>query len=363
MTPPRHRIATAAALCLPPLALVLLLASSCASGTASAPVSNSSRAKAAADGPKKVSLLCNPSIAFVSFATLGVPQDETPIAVAVTDQADYVLFTPARLLRLDRGQGSVRTAMVIGQPGETWTAMDVDPTDGSLWIVDDHFVLIHVLPGLRLVRLPIPRVVGTGGFDALRVTADAIYATPICAADAVWRLDRSGKVISSTFPVEPTTEVQPAGSGCSKVRLERDRDGRILAWDTGKGTVQQVDAQGVWTPAGPADSDLFTSLSTGTVVHGVDVGSRQEQWYLSSFHNLFYWKGQPVWLGARTIKVGSPAAADTVLLLPRKPVPEALIESCKGHALLAVAASSTRYAALIRIGIVLGDFASAPDLP
>jgi hypothetical protein len=49
-------------------------------------------------------------------------------------------------------------------------------------------------------------------------------------------------------------------------------------------------------------------------------------------------------------------------------VPEAdhareLIESCYGSSILRVASTTTRYAALTRAGIVLGDFATAPDLP
>ena len=50
-------------------------------------------------------------------------------------------------------------------------------------------------------RFEIQRVAGEGGFDGIRVTRDAIYASPVCAKEAVWRLDRQGKVIGSEFPI------------------------------------------------------------------------------------------------------------------------------------------------------------------
>jgi hypothetical protein len=345
-----------------------LLATACAS--APAPLVNVAPAPApavrrlAAPGPLPVSLICNAAAAQVSFRTIGVPDGERPLDVAVANGHIYVLFEPARLLRLtpDEG-GKVQTVMQVGRPDERWKAMDVDPTDGSVWLASEKFVLLRISPDQRVTRVPLQRVAGSGGFHRLLVGSDAIYASPVCAEDGVWRIDRAGKVLSSAFPAPPRQQGEPLEPGvtaCSPVVLERDRDGHILAWDTRSGAVRQADGRGEWSAGDPAP---FSSLPNLRMVKGFDVGGRNEQWYLAGgARRLFYWKGKPVFLGPATFHPGS-KANDTVLVVPQAGGARDLVESCHGAVIWGIATSATEYAAFTTQAVVFGTFATAPDLP
>src|SRR5580693_1638707 len=114
-------------------------------------------------------ILCHAGARQAVFAELGVPADERPVDVAIVEPYVYVLFDAARLLRIKLPAGSGSSAevrMQIGR-GEKWTAMDVDPRDGSLWIAGDHFVLHHASAQGQLSAVPLQRVAGDGGFTQL----------------------------------------------------------------------------------------------------------------------------------------------------------------------------------------------------
>ncbi len=156
-------------------------------------------------------------------------------------------------------------------------------------------------------------------------------------------------------PDEPV----PPSLACSQVRLDRDPEGRVVAWDWHERKLHRADEQGVWSDA---DGGVFAALPDSHVLKGVDVGTASEQWYFDVAAGLFLWKGQPVFLGSPTIRnLGK--GSDTVLLVPRAGKPYELIETCFGASIFRVASTPNRYAALTRNGIVLGDFATAPDLP
>jgi hypothetical protein len=350
------------------LPVAVLLLCSCASGasttrpaapTASpaAPSVSPAAPAAAAPAAPKAAHICHPKASFVSFTSLGVPEDEHPADLLSTDDYDYVLFEPARLLRLSREAGKVKVEMVLGQVGTHWKAIALDPVDGSVWVGTDEFTLVRVSPSLRQTKVPLQRVTGTGGFVRLVVARDAIYAAPACAAEAVWRIDRAGKILGSAFLVmRDPDQPLPSSMVCSNVRLDRDPEGHVVAWDSQK--LHRAD-QGVWSEV---DSGVFASLPDSRVLKGVDVGTANEQWYFNGAAGLFLWKGQPVFLGSPTIhNLGK--GSDTILLVPRAGQAHELIESCFGASVLRVASTPSRYAALIRKGIILGDFATAPDLP
>jgi hypothetical protein len=331
--------------------LLLLLLGSCASN---APPASPAAAKPGAPH------VCYPQASYVSFVSLGVPESERALDLVSTDAYDYVLFAPARLMRLSRLQGQVKVEMVVGDGGERWTALAFDPLDGSIWIATETFVLVHVSPSLRRTHVPLQRVAGSGGFVRLVVARDAIYAAPTCADDAIWRVDRSGKILSSAFPTaHDSDEPAPVGQLCARVRLDRDPEGNVVAWDWRQRQLYRVDEQGAWSQV---DGGVFAALPDARVLKGVGVGSRNEQWYFSGAAGLFLWKGKPVFLGSPTIR-SLRNGADTVLLVPEAGGTRELVETCHGAALLRVAATPSRYAALIGSGIVLGDMAMAPDLP
>ena len=358
---------------------VLLLLSACASSP-SAPVpstasaSGRSPAVAAEPEPRCVSLVCHEKSTALRFGEMGIPQDERPKAVALHGDAAYVLFEPGRLARITRKDGKAQLEMSLAPPGDTWTAMAVDPTDGSVWVSNDRFTLIRFDRDWNTRSVKIKRVEGTGGFESLQVTADAIYAEPFCAEDGIWRLDRKGNILSSTFkvpPLDPSEDrpmsMEELGVRCSPVRMERDSEGRIVVWDYSRRTLHQLDAEGGWTEVPPT---FFATLQVpsaeaGSVVKGADIGGTREQWYLKSpARDLFYWKSRPVFFGGFTSQSRG-MGQNTVLLLPRADASgfDELIESCFGLGILDVATDGSRYTAVTDKVVVFGDFASAPDLP
>jgi len=256
------------------LASALLLLSACASPSSPAPSAaakspTTSKAVAAEPEPQRVSLVCHKESMALRFDEMGIPQGERPKAVAVHGDETYVLFEPGRLARITRSEGkAAQIQMSMAPPGHSWTAMAIDPTDGSVWVSNDRFTLIRFDRDWNHRTVKIKRVEGTGGFESLQVAADAIYAEPFCAEEGIWRLDRKGNILSSSFPVpppDPTQEGQAASMDelrvrCSPVRLERDAEGQIVVWSYADQTLHQVDAQGAWTEVPPPSSPRFALL-------------------------------------------------------------------------------------------------------
>jgi len=321
---------------------------------------------------KRVSLVCHDKSTAVRFDQIGVPQGERPQAVAVHGDATYVLFRPGRLVRLTRKEGKAKVEMSLAQPDRQWTAMAIDPTDGSVWVSSDHFELLRFDPDWNVHKVEIKRVSGTGGFESMLVAPDAIYARPFCAEEGIWRIDRKGVILGTAFPAPPPDPSQADRPihldevRCSPVRLELDPEGRIVVWDYAHQTLHRADAQGTWTEVPPG---FFAALQSGesgaSVVKGADVGGADEQWYLKqNARGLFYWKGRPVFFGGLTTRsrgVGS----DTVLLVPREDGSrmEDLVESCYKLAIFDVATDGDHYSAITGQVVVFGDFVTAPDLP
>jgi hypothetical protein len=214
------------------------------------------------------------------------------------------------------------------------------------------------------------KIEGEGGFSGLVVARDAIYAQPTCADTAVWRLDRSGRLLGTAFDAPADAagnedQVYQTGNkslgACSTVRLERDEQGQILAWDRLKRAAYQVDDQGNWAPTQSRVFAHFQEMGPELGLKGVDVGEKSEQWYFPGVGgNLFFWKGRPVFVGNYTIKERG-RGADTVLFLPGEG--REVLMTCNGFAVRRVAADSTGYTAVTDRFLILGEMASAPDLP
>lgn len=352
---------------------VLLLLSACATAPAPSPAPAPAAAK---NETPRVSLICHADAVAARFQELGVPREDTPTDVAISGDQVYVLFEPARLLRIARKEGKIQGEMTLGRPGETWTSMDVDPADGSLWLTSDQDLsLLRITPAWKAERVQLKKVEGAGGFQRIRVAKDAIYALPTCAEEAVWRIDRQGNVLATAFraPADRTAEMpdQPRrldDMKCSHVRLERDAEGNILAWEPITKKLHRADAQGSWTEV---DGSLFTGLegpqTEGTVVKGLNIGDKDEQWMVAGgARDLFYWKGRPAFLGSSTTR--NVGGNETLILIPEGGDVREVVENCHGQWIRAIATTPTRYAAITGgfpgTGIiVLGDFASSPDLP
>jgi hypothetical protein len=316
----------------------------------------------------RVSLFCSSPTRTVSFETMGIPSEERPVQVALDSTYAYVLF-PTRILRLPLEGDQVEPEMTLNRGKEAWVSLDLDPVDGSVWIATDQFVLRRITPGWQSEMVEVRNVGGDGGFDGIRVARDAIYATPVCAKDAVWRLDRQGNVLGSAFPIpdrpapDPDEVLDPMELGCSKVRLERNPegiDGNVFAWDFGEHKIFNVDAQGAWTEADPG---VFKEISIHpSTARGADVGTKSEQWYVSGIvRSLVYWKGRPVFLGSHASRPDS--GVDTVLVVPGKTSPRDALHTCGGEAIQHAATTTDHYAAITDRALILGGMSGTPDLP
>ncbi len=331
--------------------LLPLLLAACAAPTPK-PVT-----KPEANRVPRTSLFCTPSARTVRFDAMGVPSDELPVSVALDSRYAYVLFT-SRLLRLPLEGTAVEPEMTIGRSNDLWVDMDLDPVDGSVWIATDKAVLRRITPGWESQKL---EVQSANGFDGIRVGRDAIYASPVCAKDGVWRIDRSGKLLGSSFPVGeieiPDEPVHPMELRCSKVRLERDVQGGLVAWDYSRRKVYRADGQGGWSETEPG---FFQGVSIHpSTAKGVDLGSETEQWYVAGrAHSLFYWKGRPAFLGNHAS--GGTLGTTTVLILPGK---GDALDQCGGKTILSAATTAERYAAITGEELILGEMSGAPGLP
>lgn len=350
---------------------------SCASAppkAASKPMAEAVAEKA----PPSINLLCHEGARAVLFDKIGVPSGERPADVALTQGSVWVLFAQGRLLQLSRGGDSLSVHTHLLPAGEGWSRLAVDPVDESVWAVSqDHFNLYRVsaqgqVSVIRLQR----KIEGTGGFYSLVMDRDAIYAQPTCADTAVWRLDRAGKVLATAFEVpkgkdeEAPEEVARVTDGetekrrgCANVYMEKDAEGHVLVWDDAQKATFQVDGQGDWTPSA---SSLFNQLhdpGPAVSIRGVALGEATEQWYFTDIvGDLFFWKGQPVFLGSITTKERQ-FGNDTVLLLPGDGGFREVLMACNGFPIRHAVTDATGYAAISEGFLIMGEMAGAPDLP
>jgi hypothetical protein len=353
------------------LVLIVLLGG-CASAPPPAPAAAAPPVKG--NPPPRVSLICHEGTTAARFDELGVPHGEHPEGLVLSGDTTYVLFRPGRLMRLTRKDGKIQAQMALSKPGETWSAMDVDPVDGSLWLVSERdLALRNIAPDWKTKTVKLQKVEGDGGFSRVLAAPDALYVTPTLADKGVWRISRDGKVLGTEFPTA-VRKADPEEPDLSEplriqellripIRLERDETGRIFAWDPKRQTVHRVDAEGHWTPVEDAPvSKVSFSLPELSVVKGIDVGGQDEQWYLASLPRaLFHWKGHLVLLSSSTSnRLGK---NDTLLLVPEATGVREMIETCYGASILGVATTADRYAAYSWNAIIFGDFAGAPDLP
>lgn len=346
---------------------------SCASAPPPASTASAPKEAAVEKAPPSVNLLCHDAARAVRFDKVGVPAGEWPVDVALSPQSVWVLFEGGRLVQLSRDGEKLEVQMRF-LPGAGWIKLDVDPLDGSVWAASQASLNLHrISPDGQVSVVKLQRKVeGAGGYSGLVVGRDAIYAQPTCSDSAVWRLDRSGKLLGTAFkvPEKPKEEMmvsidgsQP-GRACYALRLERGADGQILAWDRETRTTHLVDAEGNWSPS---DSTLFANLKewgdSSLPLKGVDVGESSEQWFFTGVTGgLFFWKGQPVFLGSYTSKEKS-LGNDTVLYVPRENGPRELLMACNGFPVRDVATDATGYVALTEKFLILGEVAGAPDLP
>jgi hypothetical protein len=348
---------------------------------------SSAPAPAKPDEPQRVSLLCHEGARAALFDKMGVPAGERPDQVALGPEHVWVRFESGRLLRLTLAGAKVDVEMRLPEPGERWTAMDVDPADGSIWLASDQLRLVRITPAGVSSRIPLQGITGTSDFRDLRVKGDTVWAVPICAGYRLLRFDRTGRLRGTALPIEPrppgaVEDIQEVSRlGCGGVLLERDAAGRLLAFNPVEHLTYELDAQGEWVASA---SPLFAGFPDyeRSVVQGVDVGGaspsssqagsgspcrrpRSRIVDRRALPSRWRWRSISGSVGSITSAgLYSRGRLSRVFMVPTAGGgTRALVESCYGNLLLDVATDGRRYAAITERTVVFGDVASAPDLP
>ncbi len=359
----------------PYLAAALLLCAACASAPPPAPKPAApAPVQVKAAEPQKFALLCSDKARAAVFDQIGVPSNERPVGVALAGQSVLVLFEPARLLRLTRQGDKVDVEMTVGDSDERWVAFDLDPVDGSIWVVSDRRLpLLHILPGWRRETVRLQKVEGEGGFGRVLAAEDALYLTPTSSDKQVWRVDRKGKVLDTYFP---SPAKAPGGPGevrdlekFAGVSLLRDPAGHVMVHTEETGKILQADGKGGWSER--PDLHWFDhAQGAASTVKGIDVGGKDERWFLAHGPGaIFFWKGRPVFLGPSAIGFGKGGhlSGAQVFYVPDPTGASAKLgefyEVCKEDFIWGVASNADSYAAIGAKEVFFGDFADAPDLP
>lgn len=308
--------------------------------------------------------ICREETTAISWADAGIPDDEQILDVAVSGDAAWILFSPGRLVRAERTSGSARIATKLSPGEERWTAMDVDPGDGALWLAASPYILKRVLPDWTVETVVPERVFGEGSFLRILVAGDEIWAVPAFADHLLWRLDRSGRLLAAEFPVVRSDEdrplsLDPEASLRRGIRLERLPDGTPVVWEQ--------DEERVWRLEGGSlvetEPGFFADVSSGVErLRGIDVGSGEEVWYFEGrLGDLFYLDGRPHFLGSTAWARGQ---TRTVVLVGGDGAFAPEVEDCGGSGwmqLLGVSSDSRGLAAVTHAGLVLTPSAGSRE--
>ncbi|MES1242470.1 MAG: hypothetical protein ABUT39_12710 [Acidobacteriota bacterium] len=242
--------------------VLALTAAGCASPAAPPPSpAPAARTRPAAPEPEgpRVSLVCAPGTRRIPFQALGVQPYTQILDAALDPDHAWLLVDQSHVIEIGRQAEGATFRTIAGSPDARWAALDVDPKDGSLWAVSmERLELIHLVPGAKSQVVPIPNLEGEGGFRDVLVDDEAIYVVPTCAQDALWKLDRSGKVLERSFhrdDDEPLTlrkgfteeEQKSTLVGCVPVSLAHDPEGRVTVFDGLSRTFSRRES-GTWAP-------------------------------------------------------------------------------------------------------------------
>ena len=245
--------------------------------------------------------MCAASPERISLATLGVPATSVPVDAAIGNGIVTVLFQPARLVSFSESPLDRRVTMVVGDPADTWRAIDRDPVDGTLWVASEETVsLLRIGADGRQVSVKGPAVSGRGGYSGIRLDTKSVYTLPTGADDAVWRLSREGRLLGRSFPRAPQEENRRFESSGARphgeIALARDPQGQVLALELQTGRLFRADSGGNWLPTG--QQFPMASPASGRTVQGESVGTAKEVWYVGgSLSDLFFIGSVPAALG------------------------------------------------------------------
>ena len=194
----------------------------------------------------------------IDLAELSLPDGSRPLGLALAEDTVWLLFEPALLVGVPRdteapepvaipefGAVEEMADLIPGPAGAAWSALAVDPWDGSVWLVSETVSgLWRKRPGRRpeSVRLQGTPALRQGGFRDVLAGRGSVWLAPACADSAVWRLGPSGKLLGTALD-------GPAG-GCPAAVLERDWAGTAWALRPGSGELFRMGFDLGWQPAG-----------------------------------------------------------------------------------------------------------------
>jgi hypothetical protein len=319
---------------------VALISAAC-SGTpppAAAPV-----AKLEASPSVAASWLCAAKPRKVSLPMTGLPPDSRLIDEALSADKVTLLFRPARIVVLSRSD-TPSVDVIVGDSQSSWSAIDRDPTDDSLWVAsDDNVSLLRIAATGERRVVTGPRVAGRGGFRQIRVTRSEIYATPTAADNEVWRLSREGKVLGQAFPHDPAgDELAIRDPGRRDFWLARDLAGSIAGFDLRTGEVFIAQDDGTWSPR----PERFPARprSDTTSLHGDRIGTRSETWYVTDrIRGFFFLPEGPALLGS---SVAGTHSSGSVLFRLHDGKLETATEDCTPGTVSLVATDASGFAAV-----------------
>src|ERR1043165_3587385 len=94
-----------------------------------------------------IPLLCQETVPKSSVEAIGIPRYSQILDIALTPDRIWLLVSPPHLVEVWRDPADRKFRTVNGKEDAAWGALDVDPVDGSLWIVSSvRLELIHIVP-------------------------------------------------------------------------------------------------------------------------------------------------------------------------------------------------------------------------
>ena len=277
----------------------------------------------------------------IDLAELSLPEGSRPVALALTKDTVWLLFEPALLVGVPRdteapepvavpefGAVEEMADLISGPAGVTWSSLDVDPWDGSVWLASEATPgLWRKRPGRRpeAVRLQGTPALRQGGFRGVLAGRGSVWLAPACADSSVWRLAPSGKLLGTALE---------GGSGdCPAAVLERDWAGTVWALRPGSGELFRMGFDQGWQPAG-ADLAAPAPAPAGS----------------EPVRSWFFWGAEPFGL------LGSGDGGEPLLVRHAANGAETFREDCgAGNALVDVAGDERGWAVLTRQWLRLAD--------
>jgi hypothetical protein len=270
---------------------------------------------------------------------MGIPLYTSLLDMALTPERVWLLVDQHHIIEVGRNPDKPTFRTITGKEDATWDALDVDPVDGSLWIVSFlRLELIHLIPDGKSTIVRIPRLEGQGGFREVMVDEEAVYVVPTCAEHALWKVARDGKLLGQAFHREgeevPLTlreeftseEGQGSVVGCIPVSMARDLSGKVTVLDGLSRSFYRQEA-GEWKP--------FLEIPDPELpAGGVRVdnpGTEQAIWTLSAGHlpGFFFLGEEPVFQPELD---GERSKPGRLVLKYVRPAPEGIttaFEDCK----------------------------------